>query len=419
MSVEFQGRSAHQPGLMPLIVDPRQSLPRTGQALAIALVFLWEWLFHGPSTPLAAVLSALSLIGQIGMCVFPVPCCLATVVIYIATCLTGELSGPSQLLAVALAIGTLSFDLPNIGIVIAITVPLLGSMTFQSIVHPLQEIHQAHDDVPVLAFLLFLVVFFGYSSRQRTEYLETKVKAEQAAELRRRVEVARLIHDSVTGDLSNIARVAQRQTRITTSGPDREVWRMVNERTIRVLDSVHAVIRQLSNQSSEHDVVQPSSPDAPRGEGFMPELRTRVDRNIKRLDEAGFHGQVRVIDHARYVNDEDPKDVSQRTSCVLHLVDEVFANILRHGQPGADSYQVTITCENSQVEVVSVNPIMSDQNAEMIDDAFNLPGGEGLRFHRGEVERLGGVLSADEEDGEWVVYARVPRRQPRRDEAME
>lgn len=401
-----KARSAHLPGLAPMIVNPFASLPRSGQALAVAVVFLWEWWFHTPVTTLAMVFSCLSLLFQVGMAVFPVPCCLLTLSVFVSSCLTGEMSGPSQLLAVGLAIGTLSFDL-DIRIVLVLSPLVLGAMVYQSLFKPVQTLHAAHNDLPVLIFLFYLVVFFGYTSRQRAEYMDSKLRQEKTAALLRRVEVARLVHDSVTGDLSNIARVAQRQARLTDSQEEREAWRSVNERTIRVLDSVHAVIRQLSD--GDADSVDGTHDDG--SEGFMPALRARVDQNIASLAEAGFHGQARVIDHARYSRVFDPQDIAQRNGCVLRLVDEVFANIMRHGRPGLDAYQVTITCEKRQIEVVSLNPIATP-SGDHDDMATDLPGGDGLRFHRAEIERLGGVLSADCEDGEWVLYARVPRRQP-------
>lgn len=404
----------HRPGSAPLFVNPLQSRSRLGQALSVALVFLWEWWFHEPATPLAAALSALSLIAQIGTCVFPVPCCLAVTAIFVTTYVTGEVSGPSQLLGLGLAVGTLAFDI-RLRWVLALSVPILGSLLYQSVFLPMQALHTAHSDVPVLAFLLYLVVFFGYSSRQRAEYINAKVEAEQAAELRRRVDVAQLMHDSVTGDLSNIARVTQRQIRVTDSEADREVWRTVNSRTMRVLDSVHAVIRQLSDDPMrDRDDAGASNGvgEEAEGEDFMPALRECVRQNVKRLKEADFEGKVRILDHAHYHRADDPDDVAERSASVLRLVDELFANIMRHGVPGPDSYQVSITTEDRQIEVVSVSHMPADgdgRDGMDADFAASLPGGSGLRFHREQIERLGGVLSADAEDGDWIVYARIPR----------
>lgn len=60
----------------------------------------------------------------------------------------------------------------------------------------------ALNSAPVLVFLMLLILNFGQTSRNRSKLLEMRLKAERAEELGRRVEVARMIHDSVTGDLS-------------------------------------------------------------------------------------------------------------------------------------------------------------------------------------------------------------------------
>lgn len=395
------GRDHHRPGSAPMAINPLKYRLRVGQTSAIALVFAWEWFFNPPDGPMALALSAASLAFQLGMCVFPVPCCLAVQAVFVATCLSGQTSGPSQLLAVALAAGTMAYDM-KLRWVLAVSVPVLGSLIWQSTIQPVREFHPAHNDVPVLVFLLYLVVFFGYTSRQRAEIMDTRAQARRAEELRRRVEVARLVHDSVTGDLSNIARVAQRQLRLSPDDQCAEAWRGVNDRAIRVLDSVHAIIRQLSD-----DEPRPEE-DNTVGEGFQPALRQRVDQNVRRLREAGFEGDIRIINHARYRIQDEPDDVAQRSACVLGLVDELFANIMRHGLAGAGTYQVTITCEDRQIEIVSVNRMaVSDEDGHHAGG--DLPGGNGLAFHRDELERLGGVLSADAEDDEWILYARIPR----------
>ena len=68
----------------------------------------------------------------------------------------------------------------------------------------------ALNSAPVLTFLLLLILNFGQVSRNRSKLMEAQLQTERAQELVHRVEVARMIHDSVTGDLSNIARVSQR-----------------------------------------------------------------------------------------------------------------------------------------------------------------------------------------------------------------
>lgn len=52
-----------------------------------------------------------------------------------------------------------------------------------------------------------------------------------------------------------------------------------------------------------------------------------------------------------------------------------------------------------------------------IDAILDLPGGNGLRLHREEIEGLGGTMSVGQEDDSWVLYARVPYTDPEQGES--
>ena len=165
----------------------------------------------------------------------------------------------------------------------------------------------ALNSAPVLVFLMLLILNFGQTSRNRSKLLEMRLKAERAEELGRRVKVARMIHDSVTGDLANIARVSQRQLCQCGDPEQHEAWRQINEQSVRVLDGVHAVIRQLSAETAE------KHPDGAH-EGPQERLNERVRVWERRLSEFGIHGDVRVIDHNGAPTPFSGKDASVRQS---------------------------------------------------------------------------------------------------------
>ena len=93
-----------------------------------------------------------------------------------------------------------------------------------------------------------------------------------------------MIHESVTGDLANIARVSQRQMRQCGDPEQHEAWRQINEQSVRVLDGVHAFIRQLSAETAE------KHPDGAH-EGPQERLNERVRVWERRLSESGIHGE--------------------------------------------------------------------------------------------------------------------------------
>ena len=60
-----------------------------------------------------------------------------------------------------------------------------------------------------------------------------------------------------------------------------------------------------------------------------------------------------------------------------------------------------------------MNDLRDDGKTDVdIDDVLDLPGGNGLRLHREQIETLNGVMSVGEEDDSWVLYVRVPYAEP-------
>ncbi len=109
----------------------------------------------------------------------------------------------------AYSLGMLVYD-TSLRFGILITVPIMTGIYVQSCRFPDTSWNLALNSAPVLTFLLLLILNFGQVSRNRSKLMEAQLQTERAQELVHRVEVARMIHDSVTGDLSNIARVSQR-----------------------------------------------------------------------------------------------------------------------------------------------------------------------------------------------------------------
>ena len=122
---------------------------------------------------------------------------------------------------------------------------------------------------------------------------------------------------------------------------------------------------------------------------------------------------MRVIDHNGAPTPFSGKDASVRQSCMLAMIDETFTNIMRHSVRGENAYNMVITLGERHLELVEMNPIPDERKtSDDIDDILDLPGGNGLRLHREEIESLGGVMSVGEEDGTWVLYMRMPYAGP-------
>lgn len=399
-------------GTWPMVRNPLHYPVRLIQTGILCAVGVWEWCMNPPATGPDMICFTVFLCALMAAGVFPVPGNLLVVASFCVDCFFFDVQGPSQLLGVTYAIGTLTYD-TAIWIGCTLCVPTLFAMAAQTYHRPNFQWFNGYAQVPILTMLLTLMLFFSIISRLRSQLLADKQASDQATELKRRVEVARLVHDSVTGDLSNIARIAQRQIRMGRfqTDEDREAWEQVNDRSIRVLDSVHAVIRTLNtgDQDAHRDDLGPSN------ERYLDMLRAKVKDLETKLDEAGLHGDVRVIDHVHNPQTVEHGNVGARRRCVVDTINEAFANIMRHGVAGDHSYEMTITIEDEQSEIVAVNRMSPDERCldetgGPVDAQPVLPGGSGLKLHREQVERFGGVLSADGEDGDWILYARIPRK---------
>lgn len=396
----------HLAGSKPLMINPPEYPARMGQIGALAVVQLIETLAFASSVgPVNVACSMVFFVIFSSMCIFPVPSAVVLSLYFAVTCGIVPLHGSGELLCMAYSLGMLVYDTSlRFGILIA--VPIMAGIYVQSCRFPEPSWSLALNSAPVLVFLMLLILNFGQTSRNRSKLLEMRLKAERAEELGRRVKVARMIHDSVTGDLANIARVSQRQLRQCGDPEQHEAWRQTNEQSVRVLDGVHAVIRQLSAETAE------KHPDGAH-EGPQERLNERVRVWERRLSESGIHGDVRVIDHNGAPTPFSGKDASVRQSCMLAMIDETFTNIMRHSVRGENAYNMVITLGERHLELVEMNPIPDERKtSDDIDDILDLPGGNGLRLHREEIESLGGVMSVGEEDGTWVLYMRMPYAGP-------
>ena len=385
----------HLAGTKPIVINPLRHPTRLWQVGALAMVQLIETLVM-PSGDTSNMIVALRV---------PVPSSVIVALYFSVACCLTPLHGSGELLCMAYTLGMLVYDTSiRFGLVVA--APVLVGIYVQAWRFPDVSWNLALNSAPVLTFLLLLILNFGQVNRNRSKLMELRLRDERAQDLMHRVKVARMIHDSVTGDLANIARVSQRQLRQCGDPEQHEAWRQINEQSVRVLDGVHAVIRQLSAETAE------KHPDGAH-EGPQERLNERVRVWERRLSESGIHGDVRVIDHNGAPTPFSGKDASVRQSCMLAMIDETFTNIMRHSVRGENAYNMVITLGERHLELVEMNPIPDERKtSDDIDDILDLPGGNGLRLHREEIESLGGVMSVGEEDGTWVLYMRMPYAGP-------
>lgn len=284
-----------------------------------------------------------------------------------------------------------------------------------------------------------LATLIGVSFRWRTQRDESERRAMalerrqwELDELKRNTELASRIHDTASGGLSYIALTAQRRLRQLPDEPDdaddadaagvaagatgmglamadvRRDWRFVNDQALAVLDEVHKVIDLLRDGATDETTTIGRETEGHDGcDGIAAVLRA----SRTKLDRLGFAGDVTL--NGSLPVDADPA----ATHAAERLLGEIMANIIRHTSPGEETYHIVVTLGERSIEIMETNPL-ANGIAQMNDtDAAGKPEatqehshGAGLRLHRELIESLGGELNATGEDGEWVVYARIPVR---------
>ena len=277
----------------------------------------------------------------------------------------------------------------------------------------------------------------GYSFSSRAEATSQLARTQaMLGQLTREQEIAHMIHDSVANDVSVIAMLAWRARSVDDDG---EMLDAIYALAHQALDRTHEVIDVLNGTrpldgaaaAASTDSSAPSAPSAPSGPSdpsgspdpsdpsasSAPADRTAAGDPVLAaapLDEAMARyceGQDRLMhmlgcEGQAVVSGVAPGKVRPRARrCVTDLVEEAYANIVRHCEPGSGfAYGVFVTFDGDVARITSTNPVGGDGPREL----RRVRHGKGLALQRATVESLGGTLNTAVQDGAWVLGAAVP-----------
>lgn len=205
--------------------------------------------------------------------------------------------------------------------------------------------------------------------------------------------IAGKMHDSVTGDLSYIAFVAQNNTSKENDGKNKD-WRSVNQVALKALDDMHELIDLLKhNKTSKSDITANNEND--HFFTFIRAIANTMDVGDGRMNDLGIRGDSTVNGSCSLLFDDGNRNMKE----VISFVKEVYNNLMKHADPDFP-YSIFISVEQNEV-------IVSQQNTCLKHE--RLPSSErGMGLHRSMIEMLGGELNANAEDGEWTLHARIP-----------
>lgn len=197
------------------------------------------------------------------------------------------------------------------------------------------------------------------------------------AQKNRDTNLARMLHDSVTGNLSLIMLLVDEIDPLAEKPKN-----MIRDLAQESLHKLHTAIDALDNCLPSTQIF---TDDLQEGSGIR-ELCLKKD---KQMNEAGCHGEAMILG--------DETVLVPRES--IDLIGELYANILRHCNGLVYSFAIKIQKEG--VRIMQSNDYTDEWGASM-------SGGKGLALHRQAIEKRGGTLYTSKIEGSWLVNAWVP-----------
>lgn len=210
-----------------------------------------------------------------------------------------------------------------------------------------------------------------------------EIRAQQIREEEQHLALARNLHDAITCDLSEIILISQNRSSsdVDHSQPD---YSDIERLGVHALTNIRMLIKTLNGYTGEQQ-------QAP----FESSFRKTIVQHENDLALQGFHGNITM--HGTVF----PHIGKNRAEEIVSLLNEIFANILRHASK-ASRYELIININDDLLTITQTNSTDTQAQRRMPHSGF------GLQLHRKAVTSYGGTLQYSCEDGEWVLHVSLP-----------
>ncbi|PST47102.1 hypothetical protein CPA40_01910 [Bifidobacterium callitrichos] len=404
-------------------------------ALFVLAATLIEWAAIPPIYPLTRLLCIIAVIAVILSPFLPRTASWLIIAGVIARLFILDLSGPNPLWAAYLALALIGYD-SSIPVAIGALTAISLAECVPVALSRFNALSATWVGMVNYVGMFVFATMIGMALRWRRQRDESRERAMDLERrqwrldtLQRNTRLASRIHDSASGGLSYIALTAQRQLRRIpdddTHAGERADWRFVDEQARHVLDEIHRVIDLLERSEDAArrtpatdsgtdadrmgDATDATPAESPRPNGDM--IGDAVREARRRLDHLGFTGTMEL----RGVPEHTPADIppsvrpdrrhatDEPAAQAANLIGEIASNIIRHLDPAAGAYRAVVTLGEHAIEIMETNPLPATPKPADV-----APHGSGLELHRRIIARLGGELNTSAEDGDWIIYARIP-----------
>ncbi|NEG96672.1 hypothetical protein GFD17_07895 [Bifidobacterium sp. SMB2] len=351
----------------------------------VIVVSLLEWQMNPPHCVIAVVCSLAHIFAVSLMRFWPIESGEIVVFIYCCFSLLPLNEGVSQYWGVWVALGFLGYHRfwknGLVMMMVAVSARMLQYYVFQ-----------AADDSSSIAMMMSCSFIFawcigGMFRREVAINCELQALHQERLQYQREKRVAAEIHDAVSGQLSYAILLSQRMDKTPQT-----IISGMKDASVKAMNSLYQIIDYL-NDESERDL---SESDSLKESHQRPSdrLGTMLREEEHRLASIGFAGRIAV--------QGDPARIStEGEECLSGLLRELFANIMRHGEP-SEPYYLSIVFSLHEITVVQSNTIRKEQSA------IPASRGHGLVSLKQRIANRGGVVRQVLEDGSWTLYASIP-----------
>lgn len=375
----------------PRVVSRKERLIYVGLSVFAIAWAIAEWMWNPPESEIGVGVAVLHVLFLALVPIFPeIGCWLVIILMSIWSLTPLVTSGPSQIWGCMVALGVLAYRTNRIalwagyGLCIGCQGVEIAFLHFSG---------TQWRGLAAFVAMMLLPVFAGTMLRHQRELVDIRERVERLdAEKRLRKhddQVALAIHDSLTGELSLAIREAQRRLRALPDedggdDEDRMSWMRVEGYLHNALDGVRQVVLNLN--------------DGGVSDGFDRDWGTRIEQAMNRghdeLGKAGYSGTV------EYVHRDGAIGAPEGRECIS-LIQELYANIVRHGLRGKDSYRISVHIDRDGVSVQATNLVA-------VSDADSIESGSGLRMHADIIRKLGGEVLWRATGPQWSIEAFIP-----------
>jgi signal transduction histidine kinase len=397
-SISLPDLSAH--ALSGKLVRQVQSHPfRLIMTIGAAAFSVIDWAVEPPASEFDATFG-LIYIALLSLVFFiPRTASVGLLLMELVVCFAPVQGGPSRFWGTYFAIGILAYEVHS---AIFITGPIGFSVIVQC-----AQIAGGDDysfgaiDVGASLAMCCTAAMIGYGFRWRSDLDSKRIEQnrlqlleQQNAFLLRNSVQATKIHDSVAQKLTGMRLIAQRGIRRSTDRDDYhddcEDWHEIDALSQQGLEEVRSIIDMMLENPPDNKSAQAAD------SSWMQVIKKTLESGDKRLRKQGFEGSGEIMDIG-FSADGVTRDIRD---AVTSLLGELYTNIAKHGDKDGD-YQVSVTLQNRQVEIVQINQVKPSSTTEA--DC-----GKGMLAYTRNIALLGGVVETELDNDTWVVYARIP-----------